>query len=339
MNRERVERKSDNTENNQRAKLFLLYEILSKQSGKENPIKTEELLLWLHNHSVTCDRRTLPKDIALLNSYGYDIRTVKRGHSNAFYMVSETLTVPEIRLLINEVNSTSVLPEKQTRELIGKIAARGGTVRTEILDSVVSFNTRKHSNEEIYRTIMEIGRAISIRKKVEFRYFDLNEIHTRNYRMDGAYYDANPIAVVPYEDNYYFITYTLKHEGLTVFRIDRISDLRVTDADFDPEARRETNYPDLEALTTEAFKMYAGPMKRIRLQFDRELIGAVYDHFGEDCTIMRVDADTFEFYGQVRISPTLWGWIFQFGNRMKIIGPKKYVDEYQKILREVQELY
>ena len=326
-------------ENNQRIKLLLLLEVLRNRTSKESPMTTNELCAWLKDRNVSCERRTLPHDIALLNSYGYSIETVKKGHSNAFYIETKQLSVPEIKLLIDEIRASSVLPEKETKALTDKLAALGGNARDEILAAGISLSTRKHNNREIYRTLMEIDKAISLRKKVKFRYFDLNEIRKRVYRMDGGYYDASPLALVPYEDNYYLVAYTIKHEGLTMFRIDRISDISVTDEDYDPKAQAERRITDPDALAKEAFKMYMGPMKRIRLRFDNSLIGSVYDHFGEKCEIMKYDRNSSEYYGQVRVSPTLWGWIFQFGDRMKVVGPKNMEEEYVSWLKKVLKSY
>ena len=328
-------KEDNNNENNQRIKLLLLLEVLRNQTSMDSPMSTFELCAWLKDRKVSCERRTLPHDIALLKAYGYPVETIKKGHSNAFYMDVKRLTVPEIKLLIDEIRSTSVLPAKESEELSEKLAELGGNAKEEILDSRISLSLRKHKNQEIYRTIMEIDKAIGLKKKVRFRYFDLSEVKRRVYRMNGEYYDASPFAMVPYEDNYYLVAYTEKHNGITMFRTDRISDIQVTDEDYDEKARRNRAYSNLETITTEAFKMYLGPMKKINLRFENSLIGSVYDHFGEDCDIRRVDGDTCEFYGQVQISPTLWGWIFQFGDRMEVVGPQRQRDEYISWLKKV----
>jgi hypothetical protein len=33
---------------------------------------------------------------------------------------------------------------------------------------------------------------------------------------------------------------------------------------------------------------------------------------------------------KVQVSPTFWGWIFQFGKQMKMLSPDNLVDEYKR---------
>ena len=58
-------------------------------------------------------------------------------------------------------------------------------------------------------------------------------------------------------------------------------------------------------------------------------MGAVYDKFGEDTKIVRVDEGACKATVKVQISPTFWGWIFQFGNQMKITSPRELIEEYK----------
>ena len=84
--------------------------------------------------------------------------------------------MPEIRILIDAVNAASFITPKKTVELVGKVAALGGSHRGEIMKSETKiYNTTKHSNEYIYYNINEIELAITLKKKASFYYFDYNE--------------------------------------------------------------------------------------------------------------------------------------------------------------------
>lgn len=39
---------------------------------------------------------------------------------------------------------------------------------------------------------------------------------------------------------------------------------------------------------------------------------------------------------KVQLSPTFWGWLFQFGNKMKVISPDTVIEEYKKKIEEVK---
>ena len=39
----------------------------------------------------------------------------------------------------------------------------------------------------------------------------------------------------------------------------------------------------------------------------------------------------------VQISPTFWGWLFQFGGKMKIVSPESAIREYRETVKALAE--
>jgi hypothetical protein len=81
--------------------------------------------------------------------------------------------------------------------------------------------------------------------------------------------------------------------------------------------------------------MFSGQIEDVTLEFDRCLIGAVYDKFGEHIQMTASSANKCTATIKVRISPTFWGWLFQFGNLMKITAPEKAISECAQRLKEL----
>jgi len=81
--------------------------------------------------------------------------------------------------------------------------------------------------------------------------------------------------------------------------------------------------------------MFSGEPEEVVLEFDSKLIGSVYDRFGENTSIT---ASGSKCTAAVRIqkSPTFWGWLFQFGNDMKILSPESAIEEYQGRIAELR---
>ena len=50
-------------------------------------------------------------------------------------------------------------------------------------------------------------------------------------------------------------------------------------------------------------------------------MGAVIDRFGADAAIAELDGTAFVVSAPVRVSPPFFGWVFQFGGRVKILAP------------------
>ena len=88
---------------------------------------------------------------------------------------------------------------------------------------------------------------------------------------------------------------------------------------------------DVADYTEQAFKMYNGKIESITLSFSKNLIGVIYDKFGEDTEIWQEDGRCAANV-KVQISPTFWGWLFQFGGRMRLKEPAALREEMERQL-------
>lgn len=83
--------------------------------------------------------------------------------------------------------------------------------------------------------------------------------------------------------------------------------------------------------------MYGGETVEVVLEFRDNLIGAVYDKFGEDVKMTRVANDKCTAAVKIQVSPVFWGWLFQFGKQMRIIFPEALTDEYRLQINKLVE--
>lgn len=316
-------------ENCQKIKLLKLYELLQQETDEEHPMSTMTIVHRLGEAGISCDRRTLSKDMAILNEYGYEFMWRKVSKEKGYYVEDRSFSVPELKILIDAVQAASFITDKKTAELVDKIANLGGSHRADILkDNMVCFNTRKHSNEAIYYNVNYLEDAIQQQKKVIYRYFDLNEYGEKVYRKDGHHYVAEPVALVFNEDNYYLVAYSAKHDGTANYRVDRMDAVEVLD---EPISEKALQLRDsISSYTEQAFKMYGGQPMDITIQFNNKLIGVVYDKFGEGTRMVRLTEDSCVATVKVQVSPTFWGWIFQFGGQMRITSPESMIAEYKQ---------
>ena len=310
-------------------KLLKLLELLRRETDDEHPLTTAELLTKLEAEGIPCDRRTLSKDISVLNSHGYEIMSVMIGHDKAYFVEDRSFSLPELKILIDAVQAAAFITDRKTDELIEKIAAMGGSHRADLLKkNLVCFNTRKHSNESIYYNVGDLEEALQQHRKVSFLYYDLDENGEKQFRRNRERYVVDPSALIYNEDNYYLMTWSNEHNGITNYRVDRMADVRIEKEPVNESAIIQTT--EVADYTEQAFKMYTGTECAATLQFENSLIGVVYDKFGEDTKMTRVDENTCTADVTIQISPTFWGWLLQFPRRMKILGP----DELTALYRE-----
>ena len=211
------------TSNYQKIKMLKLLEMLRTDADETHPLTTDEICRRLEEMEISCDRRTVTKDIELLNQYGYEVLNRMVGHKKGYFLADRSFSLSELKILIDAVQAASFITEKKSEELIAKIAGLGSSYRADLLkNSLVRFNTSKHTNEQVYYAVLNIETALLERKKVSFFYYDLDENGERVYRKNKRRYIVDPVSLVMHEDNYYLLAYSEKYHGRTTYRIDRM---------------------------------------------------------------------------------------------------------------------
>ena len=327
-------------ENMQKIKLIKLFELLQKETDSDHAMSRTMLCQRLNNMGISSNVRTLSKDIEVLNENGYEILSYLKDKEKYFYVPEHEFSLPEIRILMDAVEAASFITPKKTREIVEKVALLGGSHSAELMKKhSACFNTRKHTNEQILFSVDSLVEAINRQKKAAFFYFDLDEKGERVYRCktDGEKkrYYVEPVALVFNEDNYYLMTYSNRHPDTTAnYRVDRMEQVEVVeDSTISLEALAKLE--GVADYTEQVFKMYNGDAVGVVIQFDRCLIGAVYDKFGEDTPMMKVDENTCAATVQVRVSPTFFGWVAQFADKMRIISPDNVIAEYREHINKI----
>ena len=123
------------------------------------------------------------------------------------------------------------------------------------------------------------------------------------------------------------MVYSARHDNTANYRLDRMDSVEIIDEDICEKALELRQ--SVAGYTEQAFKMYGGQPTQITIQFSSKLIGAVYDRFGEGTKMIPIGENECAATVMVQLSPTFWGWIFQFGNLMRIISPDAAIEEYR----------
>ena len=324
--------------NPQKIKLLKLYEILRQYTDEDRPLSTNQLCAMLEAEGITCDRRTLAEDIDILNANGFEVLRRRTRYAMLFYIVDRRFDMAEVKILIDAIQAASFITPQKTLELTDKVASLAGSHKATVLKkNLVTFNTRKHTNEAIYYTVDALETALQQKCRASFRYFDLNEHNERVFRKEGDRYIVNPVGLVYHEDNYYLVTYHETHEATVNYRVDRMAEVKLEGT---PVAEQAIALSDeLGGYTERVFKMFNGPRATVELQFDRKLIDAVHDKFGEGVEIIACKREQCSARVEVLVSPVFFGWCFQFGKSMKILSPDSVAIEMKEHAKQVLGLY
>lgn len=320
---------------NPRLRIFYILDYLQKNSHQAHPVRASQLMDMLKcQHDMDCDRKTIYADIKALQEYGVDIVSTP-GKNGGYYIASRNFELPELKLLIDAVQSSRFLTEKKSRELIEKLCNQCSVHDANLMRRDVLVSGRvKSMNETIYYNVDAIQEAIAQNVQIRFRYFDWDLRGKRKYRDRD--YQASPYGLCQDNENCYLLALSPRH-GVTSYRVDRMSHIQL-------DAQPRTPCPELsgEAFITHAnrlFQMYSGETATVKLRFHQSLVNVVMDRFGRETMLIPDGDEYFVFTVHVAVSPIFLSWIIGFGSKARILYPQSVIDACTAMCREVLAQY
>lgn len=318
---------------NKKLKLLYLARYLQQETDEQHPKTVADMIAYLSSVGIEAERKSVYDDLELLRVYGMDVQTVK-SRSYGYFLGEREFQLPELKLLIDVVQSSPFLTESKSMELIAKLEkltsrtnARGLRRQVYVMGRV-----RTH-NERLYYAVDGLHTAINDDRKVTFRYFDWRSDGGKTYRRSGQRYEVNPVALCV-DRHYYLVAYDPAIADYRHYRVDRMEQLTVTDIPRDPLPE----HFDLGQYVKTIFDMYNGHTETVRLRFDAALINVVMDRFGADGHI-RPDGDGIAVTAPVEVGPTFFGWLFQFGQQAELVEPPAVREEFAAHCRGLLERY
>ena len=320
---------------NQKLKIFYILDYLEKNSHQDHLVRASDLIAMLdRQHNISCDRKTVYSDIAALQEYGVDIVSIP-GKNGGYYIASRNFELPELKLLIDAVQSSRYLTEKKSRELIEKLCRECNEQDAKLMTRNVLVSGRvKSMNETIYYSVDAIQEAIAQNRQISFRYFDWDFGGKRKYREKP--YIASPYGLCQDNENCYLLALSERY-GITSYRVDRMSDIQLADTP-------RTPCPELtgKALTDHAnrlFQMYSGDAVSVKMRFHKSLLNVVIDRFGKDTMLIPDGEEHFNFTVPVAVSPMFLSWVIGFGSKAKILHPHSVADACRQLCLEAMSQY
>ena len=305
---------------NQKLKIFYILDYLEAYSNEKNPVRASDLIAMLDRQwGIRCDRKTVYSDIAALQQYGVDIVSLP-GKNGGYYIASRNFELPELKLLIDAVQSSRYLTEKKSRELIEKLCSQCNEQDAKLMRRTVLVSGRvKSMNETIYYNVDAIQDAIAQNKQITFRYFDWDFGGKRKYR--DKEYLASPYGLCQDNENCYLLAFSDRH-GITSYRVDRMTDIQLTEANRIP----------CPELTGKALHDHAN-------RLHKSLLNVVIDRFGKDTMLIPDGDEHFNFTVKVAISPMFLSWVIGFGAKAKILYPQSVADACKALCMEAMSQY
>jgi predicted DNA-binding transcriptional regulator YafY len=319
---------------NQKLRLLYVMRLLLENTDEQHTMTLSELGERLAQYGISFERKSLYSDIETLRQFGVDIILTKGSHFG-YFVVNRTFELPELKLLMDAVQSSRFITAKKSVQLISKLESLVSVYEASKLKRQVFITGRvKAPNESIYYSIDKLYEAIAANRKVSFKYYEYTLSKKMRFRRNGHDYVVSPYALHWDGDNYYLICHN-PERGIAHFRVDKIS--TITDVDEDRTPMDENL--DLAQYAKRTFAMFTGADETVTVRFANDLIGVVIDRFGSDIAIQKTDDEHFAAELPVNVSQTFLSWIFQFGPQAQITAPAAVVEQMQQRVRELHAVY
>lgn len=328
---------------NQKLKLLYLYKILQERTDEEHAITLAQILEALSGYGITAERKSIYDDLEALRVYGVDVE-MRKEKSYEYYIANRSFELPELKLLVDAVQSSKFITHKKSNELIKKVEGLASVHQARRLQRQVFVQNRvKTMNESIYYNVDQIHSAISQGVKISFLYFEWAVSFTTKERVKkrpkrgGERYAISPWALTWDDENYYMIGYDSESKKIKHYRVDKMQSIELTDEKRD--GQRMFQKFDMAQYSKMTFGMYGGDEEEVKLRFQNNLIGVVVDRFGKDVFLSQDGNDSFTISVKVMASPQFFAWVFGLGEGVQILSPPGVAKQFKKHAKKVMKQY
>lgn len=327
----------------QKQKLLYLQKILLEKTDEQHGMTASEIKTALEAYGIKTERKSLYDDLKILENFGLDIcRT--RSSTVKYYVASREFEIPELKLLVDAIQSSKFITHKKSLSLIKKLEGLVSENEGKQLQRQVYVANRvKTVNEKIYYNVDTVHNAIMMDRQISFKYcnwevnFGSEEKIVRTERKDGADYIVSPWALCWDDENYYLIAYESESDMIKHYRVDKMEYINIIDSARD--GSKDFDKFDIARYTKGVFSMFGGEECEVKLSVDNDLIGVIVDRFGMNVFVSKETDSSFCVNLKVMLSPQFYAWVFGFGKKIRILSPEKAVCEYKERLNDILNEY
>lgn len=323
---------------NQKLKMLYLVKILSEETDDLHALTMPQILEKLSNYGVTADRKIIYLDLEELRKFGFDIISERQGKSYYYHLGARVFELPELKLLVDSVQSAKFITDKKSNELIKKIESLVSKYESKQLQRQVVISGRvKTMNENIYYNVDQIHQAIGKECQIQFQYFQWNINKDMQLRKNGALYQVSPWALMWDDENYYLIAYDEQEDKIKHYRVDKMLKVKVTPVP--RKGKKQFNNFKLPKYTKSLFGMFSGTETNVTIEAENTKVGILIDRFGKDIPIIPIDENHFKTTVSVFVSNQFLGWIISLGSGIRLIAPKSIIHQMQEEIKRLNNQY
>ncbi len=320
---------------NQKVKLLVLAWQLLKKGDEDHPISTPALIQVLEREGIPAERKSIYTDMETLRDFGLDVQ-LRKGKAGGWFIGQREFELPELKLLVDAVQSSRFISRKKSQALIGKLEGLTSEHQARQLRRQVYVDRRvKTENESVYYAIDKLHTAIAGGRAVSFRYFDYNVAKEKVFRREGKRYTVSPYGLIWSDENYYLVGWDHGELELRHYRVDKTAELIITG--LPREGDESCKSFDLAEYGRKHFHMFSGREAKVRLRCENRFVNVMLDRFGQEAMLIPDGPGHFTLTVEAVVSPQFYGWLFGLGEQVELTAPDWAVEEYRERLHKALE--
>jgi len=300
----------------EKAITICLLEVLREYSDENHILSMGDIITHIDLcYGLKPDRRTLYGAFETLIELGYDI-SMYRDNGKGYYLLDHRLEMSEAHLLSDAVCTFPFISERQTAQLMNKVQSFVSIhERKHIKNLTVMRSDQKTVNKVVFYNIEVLDEAIEKKLKVKFDYLEYGmdkQLHKRREKK----YVVNPYGLVYSNEHYYLICIMENKENLSMYRIDRIQNIEVTDLALD---EREKGFDPKKAIRNTVYA-FTGEIDIVEMLVDSKKLSDVIDKFGTNIDIAENDDGRLK----ITLKASLMGmryWALQYLQYVEVVKP------------------
>ena len=315
---------------NQKTKLLHLARMLLRQTDEDHPLTVAQIIQELERQGIKAERKSVYDDLEALRLFGLDVQS-RKGKAPGWFVGAREFELPEVKLLMDAVQSSRFITQKKSDILIRKLESLASVHQARQLQRQVYVSGRiKVMNESIYYNVDKLHTAIAGQKAITFKYFDYDIDRKKVFHREGRRYLVSPYGLIWNSENYYLVAFDHANRDMRHYRVDKMTEIAITGL-----AREgKEQYPDFQLAQygQKHFGMYSGREVKVTLRGRRDKAGLVRDRFGQEVILIPDGPDHFTVTLPVVMSPQFFGWLFGLDGGLTLVGPHEAVYAYRQRL-------
>ena len=298
--------------------ILRIYQILSEYSDAEHPLTHKRILEILYrDYGAEAERKAVGRNIAYLAEAGIDIVSTRQG----CYIADKVFEEGELRLLIDSVLCNRHVNELHSKNLITKLVKMGGrNFKSRVKHVYALPDWSKSENKAFFYNIETVDEAIERNSQITFAYNKYGvdkKLHAR------ARHRVSPYQMVLRNQHYFLLCYEEYWKNITFFRMDKITDIALTDKPRTPirEIKGYENGINYKELALSRPYMFPDKPEKTEILCPEWFIDEIIDWFGKEISVKPAEGES--ILVTLSASPkAMEYWAMQYADYAEVLSPR-----------------